>query len=86
MTTEASLLGIPTFSCYPDKPFLILEYLIGKGLVTRETDPKKLVRGILATLAKIDTEKNKQTERAQRMVEKFEDPIETIIREAEKLA
>jgi len=86
MTTEACLLGVPTFSCYPDEPFLILKYLIGKGLVTRETDPKKLVRGILATLANIDQEKNKQTERAQRLAEKFEDPIEIIIREAEKLA
>ena len=86
MTTEAALLGIPTFSCYPDEPFLILKYLIGKELVTRETDPNRLVRRILATLGNISDEKKRQAEKVQGLVQNFEDPTELITTEIQKLA
>ena len=86
MTTEAALLGVPTFSCYPDKPFRILEYLIEKNLVTRETDPEKLVKGILTTLASIGHQKKKQARKVQTLVRNFEDPIDVIITELGKLA
>ena len=86
MTTEAALLGVPTFSCYPDEPFLILKYLMEKNLVTHETDTEKLVKGILTTLSSIDYEKRKQAGKVQRLVKDFEDPIRIIIAEVEKLA
>jgi len=86
MTTEAALLGVPTFSCYPDEPFLVLKYLMEKNLVTHETDPEKLVREILTTLSSIDYEKKKQAGKAQRLVKNFEDPIRIIIAEVERLA
>ena len=86
MTTEAALLGVPTFSCYPDEPFLILKYLMEKNLVTRETDTEQLVKGILTTLSNIDYEKRKQAGKVRRLVKDFEDPIGIIIGEVEKLA
>jgi len=85
MTTEAALLGVPTFSCYPDEPFLILKYLIERNLVTHETDPEKLVKEILRTLSSIDYEKKKQAGKVRRLVKDFEDPIRIIIGEVEKL-
>ena len=86
MNAEAALLGVPTFSCYPDEPSRIERFLIRKRLVTRETDPKKLVDRILATLTKADQEKSKRSARVQRLVKDFEDPIEIITREIEELA
>ncbi|MCW4019940.1 MAG: DUF354 domain-containing protein [Candidatus Bathyarchaeota archaeon] len=86
MTTEAALLGVPTFSCYPDEPFLILRYLLAKRLATLETDPQKLVKNVSATLLNLDREKRKQSRRVQRVIKNFEDPTETIIKEVEKLA
>jgi predicted glycosyltransferase len=86
MTTEAALLGVPTFSCYPDKPFLILKYLIGKKLVTRETDPEKLGRRILATLGDLCYEKTRQAEKARRLIQDFEDPVDIIVEEVEGFA
>lgn len=86
MTTEAALLGVPTFSCYPDEPFLILKYLMEKNLVTHETDPEKLAKGILTTLSNRDYEKRKQSGKVRRLVKDFEDPISIIIGEVEKLA
>jgi len=86
MTTEAALLGVPTFSCYPSEPFIILKYLIKKRLVTLERDPEELAMKVLATLKNIKRKKKRQSERARRLVETFEDPIEVIIAEIEKAA
>jgi len=84
MTTEAALLGVPTFSCYPGEPFIVLKYLIRKRLVKLESNPETLAIKILETLDNIECEKRKQAERAERLVETFEDPIEVITAEIEK--
>ena len=84
MTTEAALLGVPTFSCYPGEPFIILKYLMRKGLVKLERDPKSLAIKILAALEKVEYEKKRQAERAKRLVETFDDPIQVIADEIEK--
>jgi hypothetical protein len=78
MTSEAALLGVPTFSCYPGKPYLIEKYLLKMGLVTRETNPRKLMRMILKTLDNLQAAKMKQQERARKLTSSFEDPIEVI--------
>ena len=84
MTTEAALLGVPTFSCYPDEPFIVLKYLVRKRLVKLERDSKALATNVLATLDDIEHEKKRQAERAKRLVERFEDPIEVITAEIEE--
>jgi len=84
MTTEAALLGVPTFSCYPGEPFIVLKYLMRKKLVKLERDPKVLAKKVLVSLDNIEYERKRQAERAKRLVETFEDPIEVITNEIEK--
>jgi len=84
MTAEAALLGVPTFSCYPGEPFIILRYLVRKRLVRLERDLKALAMKILTALNNIEYEKKGQAERSKRLVETFEDPIEVIADEIEK--
>jgi len=84
MSAEAAILGVPTFSIYPDKPFLIEDYLIKKGLIIYETNPERLTEKITETLDNIDLIKKMQCEKAQRMVERFENPIEVLVREIER--
>lgn len=78
MTIEAALLGAPTFSCYPDKPFLIEKYLINKGLVVRESNPERATRKIVKTLRNLEVAKKRQEEKARGLTKDFEDPIEVI--------
>jgi len=78
MTIEAALLGVPTFSCYPDKPFLIERYLINKELIVRETSPEQAAEKIVKTFNNLELAKAKQKEKAQKLTKNFEDPIEVI--------
>jgi len=84
MTAEAALLGVPTFSCYPDKPHLIEKYLIQKGLVVREDNCMKLKAKILTTLQNIDRARDLQEIKARKLTSSFEDPIEVIVKAIEK--
>lgn len=86
MTAEAALLGVPTFSCYPGKPFLIEDYLVKKGLVIRETDCGKLRRKILETLDNVKSVKKTQALRARQLTSSFEDPIDVIVKAIEKVS
>ena len=84
MTIEAALLGVPTFSCYPGEPFIILNYLVRKKLVKHERDAEILAKNLLRTLDNLEVERRMQAERAWRLVETFEDPIEVATEEIEK--
>jgi len=86
MTAEAALLGVPTFSCYPDKPFLVEKYLTNKGLIVRETSLERIKARVLKTLQKIETVKKTQAARAQKLTISFEDPIDAIVKAIEKVA
>lgn len=86
MTTEAALLGVPTFSCYPDKPFLVEKYLIAKGLIVRETELERLQTKLLATLANVESIRKTQIEKAKRLTSGFEDPIRIIVDTIETLS
>jgi len=78
MTIEAALLGVPTFSCYPDEPFLIEKYLINKRLIVREGDPEKTSKSIVDSLKNLGDVSAKQKRRAKELTKNFEDPIEAI--------
>jgi predicted glycosyltransferase len=78
MTAEAALLGVPSFSCYPDKPFLVEKYLIKKGLIVRETSLEKLKAKVLETLKNIESVQKAQAVKAHRLTRSFEDPIDVI--------
>lgn len=83
MTSEAALLGVPTFSCYPEESYLIEKYLLSKGLAIRETDPRKLVKRILETLENLETARKKQREKARRLTSTFEDPVDVMVKTIE---
>ena len=78
MTTEAAILGIPTFSCYPDSPFLIEKYLINKGLIVRETDPYEITKQIIKVFKNLELIQSRQKEKAQELTKEFENPINVI--------
>jgi predicted glycosyltransferase len=84
MSCEAALLGVPTFSFYPGKPFVILKYLVKKKLITHITGTEMLVKEIFVSLSNLEQERKRQKITAQRLVRKFDDPIETIIKVVEE--
>ena len=75
MTTEAVLLGVPSFSYFPGKPTYTEKFLIRKGLITRITEADKLARKVHQTLTKIGRVKAEQQRKAQRLISKLEDPV-----------
>lgn len=85
MTTEAALMGIPTISCYPDKPFIVERYLISKGLVARETNMKRIKEKITHTLQTIEIAKRTQRAKAEKLTKTFEDPINVIAKAVESI-
>ena len=85
MSVEAALLGVPTLSCYPGDPYLIEKYLMKEGLIIREKKPERMVKRILNMLKRIEDVKTGYAERAQRLVEGFEDPIAFIAEKIERL-
>jgi len=86
MTTESALLGVPTFSCYPSRPFVILKYLVKNRMVSLERNHVKMLKKIWLTLDNLENAQKTQDERVQRLVRDFEDPIEVIVTEVEKMA
>ena len=84
MSAEAALLGVPTISCYPGE-YIIEDYLIKEGLITKMADPEQLLGEIMGILADIEERKRLATERATSLVSGFEDPIEVISSEVEKI-
>ena len=86
MTQEAALLGVPTFSCYPGKPFIIENYLVRKRLTIRETDTNKIKKLILKILADPKSARKKQAKRAKKLTDTFEDPLDAAIRVIQEAA
>jgi predicted glycosyltransferase len=85
MTAESALLGVPTFSCYPGDPYIISKYLIKNKLITFQRNPIKLEKKIWFILNHLEATKKTQAERVQTLIENFEDPIQVILNEIEKL-
>jgi predicted glycosyltransferase len=77
MTTEASLLGIPTISISPFR-FHVEKYLVNSGLAMRATDPKGLVILTNKMLTDSDFIVN-HIKLAKRIFDKMEDPINKMI-------
>jgi hypothetical protein len=84
MSAEAALLGTPTISSYPER-YVIEDYLIGEGLITKEVDPERLLREIMEVLADVDVKKKLTKDRARALVRGFVDPIEVISSEVGKI-
>jgi len=86
MTAEAALLGVPTFSCYPDKPFLVERYLIKQGLVARETSLKKLEARVTEAMSDLERVKREQMKKARKLTDSFEDPVDVIANTLNEIA
>lgn len=86
MTAEAALLGVPTFSCYPDKPFLVEKYLIKQELITRETNLKRLEARVIEAISNLEKVKKEHIGRAKKLTDGFEDPIDAIATALSRIA
>ncbi len=74
MTAESALMGIPTIS-YDAVPNYIEKYLVGIGLVKRETNPKK-VSSLMKNMLQND---KPNAEKAKRILCSMEDPYLKLI-------
>jgi predicted glycosyltransferase len=77
MTTEASLLGIPTISISPFR-FHVEKYLVNSGLAMRATEPSGLVSLTNKMLKDSDFVMH-HFKLAKRIFDKMEDPIHKMI-------
>jgi len=84
MTAEAALLGTPTISCYPGPTTYVERYLIREKLISRVTEPEKVVKRAEQILENLSEERKLQRERATALVARMEDPAEAIARYIEK--
>ena len=85
MTAEAAMLGIPSISCFPNKPTIIEKFLMSSSLVVRETTPVKIA-GRVARMLEDETYRRRIQDKAKDLVERMEDPIEVILRELKHLS
>ena len=76
MTAEAALRGIPTVS-YNAVPNLVEEYLVKKGLVKREENPKRMLSVIRKLL---NSNKTKIENRAKIELNRMEDPYFKLVK------
>ena len=86
MTQEAALLGVPAFSCYPGKPYIIENFLIKRGLIVRETQTQRIKQLILKILADPKGARQRQVKKAKKLTDAFEDPIDVAIRAIQEVA
>ena len=84
MTTEAVMLGVPSISCFPNKPTIIEEFLISSGFVVRETDPFRIAERAVNMLED-EPYRRRIRGKAKSFVERMEDPVEVILRELKHL-
>jgi predicted glycosyltransferase len=80
MTTEAALLGVPTISCYPNKPTIIEKFMVQQKLVYRTMDVDLIIRKIAEILNNLNYFKATQRVRAKALISKMEDPTEKIVK------
>ncbi len=76
MTAESALMGIPTIS-YNAVPNIIENFLVKKHLVTRETNPNKILYQIKKIFESTNDENQK---RAEKIRKQMEDPIQKLIK------
>lgn len=80
MTTESALMGIPTFSFYPNKPTYVESFLVRKRLVFRENNPRLLASSVAQILKTIDESMRSQKVRARELTKTMEDPTEVVLK------
>lgn len=76
MTAESALMGVPTIS-YDAVPNIIENFLVKKGLVKRETNPKRISNYIKRIF---ESPNNTHQKRAQKIVKQMDDPIQTLVK------
>lgn len=86
MTQEAALLGVPTFSCYPGKPYIIENHLVRRGLIVRESDMNRIMNLILKILADPERTRQRQLKEAKKLTDTFEDPLDVAVRAIQEAA
>ncbi len=77
MSSEASLLGVPTVSIAPVR-FYVDDYLVRSGLVLRARDPKALVR-VCTRIIQDGKYRSRQARTAARILSSMEDPTDRMM-------
>jgi hypothetical protein len=77
MTTEASLLGIPTISAYRGEPTYVEKFLIRKRLLERPVNLNELLNIVHRNLSN-ESQNEKRRMRAKRLMTSMEDPLPRI--------
>lgn len=84
MTWEASLLGVPTVSCYPSKALDVERYLAKKGLVYRAKSVSDAVNIAFSIIAQLKRYKGLHRELAAKALKAMEDPVEIALKTLEQ--
>ena len=80
MSCEASLLGVPTISCYPAEPTIVDKYLIDLGLLKRLPITKAVEYVEKLFTEDIAKVKRKLRARARRILLEMEDPTDVVLK------
>lgn len=78
MNAEAALMGVPTISCYPSNPTYVDRYLFKLGLAERILSQHRMVGRVRRFLTD-PRSRNRQKEKANRVLSKMEDPLDVIM-------
>jgi len=80
MTAESALLGTPTISYYPGRPYFVEQYLLRERLIRKARGPRMLYRMASELLRTPGQEVEEMRARARRHLESMEDPAERVAR------
>ena len=79
MNTEAALLGVPTLTYFPHKPYIIQRFLMDWGLVYGASKPEKLVEMVRRILRDLDEYRETHKIKAEALVSGMEDPLPKVV-------
>ncbi|MCS4540735.1 MAG: DUF354 domain-containing protein [Euryarchaeota archaeon] len=77
MCREASILGCPTISCYPEELLAVDKFLINLGLMFHSTNPIEITKLALDLIRN----SNKQKQLVRKIISTFDNPSEIVINE-----
>ncbi|MDW8083897.1 MAG: DUF354 domain-containing protein [Candidatus Caldarchaeum sp.] len=85
MTQEAALFGIPCFSIYPERPPLIIRYLIRRKLVLHVREFDRLLKAADKIIKQAVNGRDTIRRRAADLVSRMEDPAERVAKTVETI-
>ena len=81
MNQEASLLGVPVIACFPGNPLITDQYFEKKQLLYRSSSPNEAAQQTLEILENRQQYRQTHQQRARRLLQQMENPIDIIFSE-----